>query len=123
MILKVSGFSEKAWGARGVFLGSDMPQAEWSEAVDTAIAAFSKNPFVLQNYHKPKLVEMDWWDFESRKLEKMQGRVRLCPYYFVEGKGDAQRAKLSGVLATICPADKKIIHGMKDAILAPVMVT
>jgi hypothetical protein len=123
MILKVSGFSEKAWGARGVFLGSDMPQAEWSEAVDTAIAACSKNPFVLQNYHKPKLVEMEWWDFESRKLEKMQGRVRLCPYYFVEGKGDAQRAKLSGVLATICPADKKIIHGMKDAILAPVVVT
>jgi hypothetical protein len=24
-----------------------------------------------------------------------------------------------GVLATICPADKKIIHGMKDAILVP----
>jgi len=27
--------------------------------------------------------------------------------------------KLGGVLATICPANKKIIHGMKDAILAP----
>jgi len=26
------------------------------------------------------------------------------------------------VLATICPADKKIIHGMKDAILAPCAV-
>ena len=24
-----------------------------------------------------------------------------------------------GVLATICPPDKKIIHGMRDAILAP----
>jgi hypothetical protein len=23
------------------------------------------------------------------------------------------------VLATICPADKKIIHGMREAILAP----
>ena len=30
-----------------------------------------------------------------------------------------QLAELGGVLATICPADKKIIHGMKDAILAP----
>ena len=29
---------------------------------------------------------------------------------------------LGGVLATICPADKKIIHGMKDAILAPCAV-
>ena len=28
-------------------------------------------------------------------------------------------ATLGGVLATICPADKKIIHGMKDAVFAP----
>jgi hypothetical protein len=49
----------------------------------------------------------------------MQGRVRLCPYYFVSGEGDAARANLSGVLATIVPADKKIVHGMTDAILAP----
>jgi hypothetical protein len=41
--------------------------------------------------------------------------VRLCPYYFVaDGK-----AKLSGALATIVPADKKLLHGMRDAILAP----
>ena len=42
----------------------------------------------------------------------MPGRVRLCPYYFVVGNGDQARAKLGGVLATVCPADKKIIHGM-----------
>ena len=29
LILKVSGFSEHAWGARGVYLGSDLSQAEW----------------------------------------------------------------------------------------------
>src|SRR6202030_2044803 len=34
LILKVSGFSENAWGARGVFLGSDLPQEDWSKAVD-----------------------------------------------------------------------------------------
>jgi hypothetical protein len=55
-------------------------------------------------------------------LAKGEGRVRLCPYYFVQGEGDAARAKLSGVLATIAPADKKIIHGMRDAVLAPVCV-
>lgn len=49
----------------------------------------------------------------------MKGRVRLCPYYFVHGDGDGARTQLGGVLATICPADKKIIHGMRDAILAP----
>jgi len=29
---------------------------------------------------------------------------------------------VGGVLATICPADKKIIHGMKDAVFAPCAV-
>jgi len=52
----------------------------------------------------------------------LKGRVRLCPYYFVGGEGDAARAELGGVLATICPPDKKIIHGMSDAIFAPCSV-
>ena len=50
----------------------------------------------------------------------MPGRVRLCPYYFVAGNTDSAKTQLGGVLATICPADKKILHGMIDAILAPV---
>ncbi len=120
LILKVSGFSENAWGARGVYLGSDLAVSEWSEAVDRALASFARNPFVLQRYHKPRVVGIDWVDFQTGKTERMEGRVRLCPYYFVEGEGDAARAVLSGVLATICPADKKIIHGMTDAVLAPV---
>jgi hypothetical protein len=45
----------------------------------------------------------------------MKGRVRLCPYYFVE----EGKVKLRGALATIVPADKKFVHGMTDAILAP----
>ena len=38
LILKVSGFSPEAWGARGVFLGSDLAQADWAAAVDAACA-------------------------------------------------------------------------------------
>lgn len=120
LILKVSGFSENAWGARSVHLGSDLSVPEWSAAVDSAISSFEQNPFVLQRYHKPKSVDSAWFNFETDSLEPMAGRVRLCPYYFVEGSADAARARLCGVLATICPADKKIIHGMRDAILAPV---
>jgi hypothetical protein len=122
LILKVSGFSDAAWGARGVYLGSDLSAPEWSEAVDRAIQSFSRNPFVLQRYHKPTSVPMEWVDFQSGVEMKEEGRVRLCPYYFVHGEGDAARAKLCGALATICPADKKIIHGMRDAVLAPVAV-
>ena len=48
----------------------------------------------------------------------MRGRVRLCPYYFVADG----RTQLGGALATIAPADKKLLHGMRDAILAPTSV-
>src|ERR1043166_1093655 len=122
LILKVSGFSAEAWGARGVYLGSDLSHEEWSAAVDKAISSFATSPYVLQRFEKPKTVGANYFDFEANELKQMQGRVRLCPYYFVSGEGDAARATLAGVLATICPADKKIIHGMADAILAPCSV-
>lgn len=119
LILKISGFSDRAWGARGVYLGSDLSSAEWSAAVDQALAGFARSPFVLQRYDKPRLVEASYFDFDNDQVVPMPGRVRLCPYYFVQGEGYDARAFLGGVLATICPADKKIIHGMKEAILAP----
>ena len=119
LILKVSGFSAHAWGARGVYLGSDLSHADWAAAVDKAIASFGHSPFVLQRYHKPGLVEAEWFDFDHNQAVPMKGRARLCPYYFVTGEAEAARAHLGGVLATICPADKKIIHGMTEAIFAP----
>ena len=42
--------------------------------------------------------------------------MRLCPYYFVDEK---QQLGSPWGFATFCPADKKIIHGMKDAALMP----
>jgi hypothetical protein len=122
LILKVSGFSENAWGARGVFLGSDLSQADWSVAVDAALKNFTTSPSVLQRFHKPSQVEAGWFDFAKNEAVPMPGRVRLCPYYFVAGENDAARPHLGGVLATIVPADKKIVHGMPDAILAPCSV-
>ena len=50
-----------------------------------------------------------------RELKTMKGRVRLCPYYFVE----TDKVKMRGALATVAPADKKLLHGMRDAILVP----
>ena len=119
LILKVSGFSSQAWGGRGVYLGSDLPHADWAAAVDQAVAGFARSPCVLQRYHKPSLVEAQWFDFDRSQLLPLKGRARLCPYYFVAGEADAARAALGGVLATICPADKKIIHGMTEAVFAP----
>ena len=119
LILKVSGFSEKAWGARGVYLGSDLPTDEWARAVEEALREFPRGPYVLQRYHKPRVVDFEYFDFAKNEVVKEPGRARICPYYFVSGEGDAARANLGGILATVCPADKKIIHGMTDATLAP----
>src|SRR5581483_5023986 len=122
LILKVSGFSPRAWGARGVYLGSDLPHSEWTAAIDKALSEFPQTPYVLQRYHKPSLVQARWFDFNQGQVMPMEGRVRLCPYYFVSGQGYAARAQLGGALATICPPDKKIIHGMTEAIFAPCAV-
>ena len=116
LILKLSGFNERAWGARSVRFGSDLPHNEWATAVHEAIDHFETTPWILQRYEKPRTVQHAWFDFDRNELIPMKGRARLCPYYFVQGENDVN---LGGVLATICPNDKKIIHGMKDAILAP----
>jgi len=119
LILKLSGFNEKAWGAKSVRFGADLPRSKWAESVETAISQFEKSPWILQEYKKTKSIDHDWFDFNTETLVPMKGRVRLCPYYFAQEKD----IKLGGVLATICPADKKIIHGMSDAILAPCSVS
>jgi hypothetical protein len=96
--------------------------ADWSVAVDAALKNFATSPSVLQRFHKPSQVDASWFDFATNAVVPMKGRARLCPYYFVTGEGDNLRSALGGVLATIVPADKKIVHGMTDAVLAPCSV-
>ncbi len=118
LILKISGFHETAWGSRSVVLGSDAPQTEWQTAIEQALQSFGTHPYLLQRFHKGRLVEQRFQRTTGGEVETMRGRVRLCPYYFVI----AGKAELRGALATICPPDKKLLHGMKDAILAPTAV-
>ena len=115
LLLKVSGFSPLGWGSRGVALGSDLPHADWEKRIEHALATFQSSPTILQRFHKGRLFEHSYWDPDSAELKVMKGRVRLCPYYFVE----SDRVRLRGVLSTIVPADKKFLHGMSEAILVP----
>lgn len=114
-VVKPSGFSELAWGSRGVNVGHDLSATQWKEVLKNALHQFSKNPHILQRFHKGKRFEMEYVDYSSKDLIPMEGRVRLSPYYFVV----ENQAVLSGILATLCPIDKKLIHGMGDAIMAP----
>jgi hypothetical protein len=115
LLLKVSGFSPLGWGSRGIALGSDLPHAEWEKRIDHALATFESSPTILQKFYKGALFEHHYWNPDSGELKAMKGRVRLCPYNFVE----SDRVKLRGALVTIVPADKKFLHGMSEAILVP----
>jgi hypothetical protein len=121
LIIKISGYHETAWGARSVLLGSDCSREDWQAGVNRAVELAPTHLHVLQEYRKPKRLHHAVYrpapDGDSAGLTavKTDGRLRLCPYYFViDGK-----PQLSGALATFCPPDKKIIHGMQDAALLP----
>ncbi len=115
VVIKPSGFSELAWGSRGVSVGHDMPQTEWAAALDSALVSFPHTPHVLQEFHKGRLFDVTYFDPVTGDMKQMAGRTRLSPYYFVRD----EKAELAGILATICPSDKKVIHGMKDAVMVP----
>ena len=119
LVIKISGFSELAWGSRSVKVGQDLSHEDWARAIDQALGDWDRRPWILQRFHHARVVGMDYLGTDGHRppLQAMKGRVRLCPYYFC----GERETKLGGVLATICPSDKKLLHGMRDAILAPVM--
>jgi hypothetical protein len=126
LIIKISGYHETAWGARSVVLGSDCSREEWQGGVDRSIELAPTNLHVLQAYKKPRRLEHPVFERAAATApgatdvpaSTKAGRLRLCPYYFlIDGQ-----PRLSGALATFCPPDKKIIHGMQDAAMLPCRV-
>lgn len=117
LVLKISGFSEVGWGSRSVSIGHDLSQEQWAAALDEALASFPGNPYIVQRFYRARVVNHPAWSEEGQQTYTMKSRVRLCPYYFVPQ--GTEETLLSGVLATVCPADKKILHGMRDAIMLP----
>lgn len=115
LVIKPSGFSPLAWGARGVVVGHDVSAEHWAAMLDRALEGSDVLPYVLQHFHEGRRVSVSWYDQDWGALREMEGRVRLSPYYFVLEGG----AALAGVLATVAPLDKKLIHGMVDAVMAP----
>ena len=118
LVLKVSGFHETAWGSRGVFVGHDMPSSEWSTRLHTALDRAAEQPWILQQFREGRRIEHPVFR-DDGSIEMMQGRVRLCPYFFTDNGGET---KFGGCLATIVPADKKKIHGMTDGALVPCVI-
>jgi hypothetical protein len=121
LVLKVSGFSERAWGSRGVWVGHDLSREAWASALDEALALAGegRGACLLQRFRKGRVERVRYLDEGRGEIVEMGGRVRLTPYFFV---GEGEEVVLGGGLATIVPADKKVVHGMEEAVMVPVGV-
>jgi hypothetical protein len=119
LVLKVSGFHPLAWGARSVTIGHDVPHAEWADALRAACDDFPRSPWILQEFHHARIVRHPYQDRDTGRIMEMEAKARITPYYFAGRDG---KIRLGGVHATLCPSDKKILHGMKDAIMVPCVV-
>lgn len=115
LVIKPSGFSAQAWGSRGVAVGHDMAETDWEDVIEHALTSFPETPYVMQEFHNGSTFNASYYDFDTDNIETFKGRVRLQPYYFVIN----DEPVLSGVQATVCPADKKVLHGMVDAVVVP----
>ncbi len=114
-VVKPSGFSELAWGSKGVRVANDLTRDEWVATLREAIDHYASTPRILQRFYKGKRVRQTYFDVQAGDLKTFDGRARLCPYFFVVGED----VRLGGILATVAPADKRLIHGMTDAVMAP----
>ena len=114
LVIKASGFHETAWGSRSVVIGDDASGEEWSKKILETLNHYPSPVSVIQEFMKPRTFTHPVFS-DGDEISKESGRVRLSPYFFSFNK----KAKWSGTLATFCPSDKKIIHGMKDGSLLP----
>jgi hypothetical protein len=117
-VIKPSGFSEIAWGSRGVKIGHDLSVKEWNDVLDKALESFTTLPYVMQPFEKAKKHPVSVYLPKEGKLIDTYGRALIRPYYFCQGED----VRLCGVKAVVCPLNKKILHGMKDSVIAPCSV-
>jgi hypothetical protein len=114
-VVKPSGFSDQAWGSKGVSVGHDMAENDWQEVIANALSAYDTTPHILQEFHTGSRFTVDYYDFETDDMAQLKGRARIQPYYFIV----EDEPILSGIQATVCPSDKKLLHGMVDAVVLP----
>lgn len=117
LVIKPSGFSPLAWGSRGVVIGHDVPQIEWEKQLDHALCSYEQTPHLLQRFENTLIHPYRYFNTDSGEIIDSEGRTRLCPYFFLIN----DEVQLAGILSTTCPKNKKIIHGMREGVMRPVL--
>lgn len=117
LVIKPSGFSQYAWGSKGVILGRDLSTKNWGDTLGAALGEFPERTHILQRYHYSLQEQASYCDLPSEVVLSFTAKVRYCPFYFMSStKASIQPG---GVLVTACPAEKPLIHGMTDAVMVP----
>jgi hypothetical protein len=79
LVLKISGFSDRAWGSRGVYVGHDLPSTRMGGGDRPGAGRASPtHPFILQRFEKSKLFDAQYVDFESERDRARSVRVSAC---------------------------------------------
>lgn len=115
LVIKLSGFSPLAWGSKSVVMGSDVPVAEWEETLKMALRHSQDGLWIMQEFKKAERATHSLYDPVKNSRLDVPVRARICPFYLTS----AEKTELIGVHVTLCPPDKKKIHGMQDAIIVP----
>ncbi len=118
-VLKPSGFSPLAWGGHGYSRGKDYTTGRWAQAIDRYVAQSHVQPYIIQKYQSSEPLTVRHYDASNNNIATFQGKMRLCPYYFLIG----EQVRLSGALATVVPLSKPVIHGMTEAVMMPTAVS
>lgn len=117
-VLKPSGFSPLAWGGHGLSRGKDYTTTRWAQAIDAYVAQEHRAPYIIQAYQQSATHRVEHYEYSEESIHCFDGKLRLCPYYFLQG----EHVALSGALATFVPLSKPIIHGMTDAVMVPTAI-
>ena len=99
-------------------VGHDISTPAWNAALKQALGSFDQSPHVLQEFRAGRRFEGSFYDAAAGAVRTIPCRVRLSPYFLVIG----EEVTLTAVMATMCPLDKKKIHGMPEAIIVPCAV-
>ncbi|NLW17725.1 MAG: hypothetical protein GX033_08820, partial [Firmicutes bacterium] len=117
-VLKPSGFSPLAWGGHGFSRGKDYTTGRWAHTIDNYVAQANTAPYIIQAYQQSVTHRVEYYEHSSQSINWFEGKMRLCPYYFLIG----EQVILSGALATFVPLSKPVIHGMTDAVMVPTAI-
>jgi hypothetical protein len=112
-VIKISGYDETALWAKGIHFLHRLNQQEVRDVLRQV--AESPQTYIIQKYEKPITVPQEYIDPETKELKKMDGRVRITPYFYT-GDGSLVTAK-----ATVCPPDSDKVHTRGDSVNASVL--